>query len=466
MTEERKQELKQLLSEAMPSVILEAPDQYEPISVEKYRECAKAFRKSYRPDLSYILLYYRPNIQEERVKSKLFNFIKEELADYILQNESAEPPWTYSICPAKIAIRGGAIFACPLDSLLEKLLEISIASSTDKAISAFDKGTRETSGAFQKIILLEGPIYDPFLQSEIEDKREIRVSDGIRLVQFSLNPSELPPYLFDQKFSIVLSSAGPSVFRQKIVLIIDHTVSPLFSKPSTDNKNQFEIKTKSTEFPNFDVEKFCQAFSLVSNYPVEPVLQWSYIDQDELFNPQRVTTEFLNLVTPKENSGLTTIDEARIKKIKDRYKELLNLPSGVAEKLQIPINRWIKSKTEDNPVDKMIDLGIALESLYLSGTESKNEIRFRFSLHAAWHLGEGKEHREGLMKKFKAIYDWRSVVVHTGELPKKGRRNQKRSHTQEEVREFIRNAQDLCRDSIMKILEDGEFPDWNNLILG
>ena len=108
----------------------------------------------------------------------------------------------------------------------------------------------------------------------------------------------------------------------------------------------------------------------------------------------------------------------------------------------------------------MIDLGIALESLYLSGTESKNEIRFRFSLHAAWHLGKDKAHRENLMKEFKAIYDWRSTVVHTGKLPKKT------GNTPEEVEAFIKKARDLCRDSILKILEDGKFPDWNNLILG
>ena len=469
MTEERKQELRQLLDEAIPKVVIEVPERYKSISVGEYREYAKAFRESYRPDLLSVLLYYRPNIQDEEVKSKLFNFIKEEFADYILQNESAKPPWTYSICPAKIAIRDGVIFACPLDLLLEKLLEIGIASGTDKAISALDKSTRETSGVFQKIILLQGAIYNSWQESETGGSKEIRVSDGIRLVQFPFNPSKLPPYLFDQRFSIVLSSAGPSVFRGKTVLIIDHTVSPLFCKPSIENKNQFEIKTKSAEFPNFDVEKFCQAFSLVSNYAVEPVLQWSYIDQDELFNPQNVTTEFLNLVAPKEKSSFTTIDETRIEKIKDRYIELVNLSSEVKKKLQIPIDRWIKARTEDNPIDKIIDLGIALESLYLSEIDSKNEIRFRFSLHAAWHLGKGKdkEQRKTLMKEFKAIYDWRSTAVHTGKLPKKEiGKKKKRPYTEQEVREFITRAQDLCRQSIIKILEKGEFPDWNNLILG
>ena len=192
MTDERKEELRLLLEEATRSIIIEVPEQYKPISVEKYRECAKAFRESYRPDLSYILLYYRPNIQDDVVKSKLFNFMKEELADYILENESAEPLWNYSICPAKIAIREGVIFASPLESLLEKLLEISIASGTDRAISAFDKCTRETSADFQKVVLLQGPIYRTWFESGIIDNREIRVSDGIRLVLLPLNPSELP----------------------------------------------------------------------------------------------------------------------------------------------------------------------------------------------------------------------------------------------------------------------------------
>lgn len=466
MTKKRKQELRQLLEEAMKCVVIEAPEGYEPISVEKYRECAKAFRESYRPNLSFILSYYTPNIQNETMKSKLFNFMKEELADYILENESAEPPWTYSICPAKIAIRGANLFTCPLDSLLAKLLEIRIASGTHRAISALDKCTRETSAVFQKIVLLQGPIYPFWREPETGDSREIRVSDRVRFVHFPLNPSELPPYLFDQKFSMVLSSAGPSVFCQKTVLIIDHTVSPLFCKPSRKNENQFEIKTKSTEFPNFDVEKFCQAFSLVSNYAVEPVLQWSYVDQDELFNPQSVTTEILNLATPKEHSSFTTIDETRIEKIKDRYKELINLSLDVAEKLQIPIDRWIRSKTSQTPEDKIIDVAIALEALYLPDA---GESTFKLAVRASWYLGEDQESRTKLFEVFKELYKYRSKVVH-GKDPKK---NVTIEGEPVPIEKFITKAQDLCRDSIEKIIKqcsrEGKFPKndyWDSLILG
>ena len=67
------------------------------------------------------------------------------------------------------------------------------------------------------------------------------------------------------------------------------------------------------------------------------------------------------------------------------------------------------------------------------------------------------------MKEFSEIYNWRSKVVHTGKLPNK---TKKTPFTHEEVQQFIERAQDLCRESIMKILDDRKFPDWNSLILG
>ena len=68
------------------------------------------------------------------------------------------------------------------------------------------------------------------------------------------------------------------------------------------------------------------------------------------------------------------------------------------------------------------------------------------------------------MDEFKAIYDLRSKAVHNGAIPEKIkiRSGEERIATPE----FIPRAQDLFRQSIIRLLEDGEFPDWNNLILG
>ena len=68
-----------------------------------------------------------------------------------------------------------------------------------------------------------------------------------------------------------------------------------------------------------------------------------------------------------------------------------------------------------------------------------------------------------LIEEFKAIYTLRSNAVHNGKLPQTVKIRKGKSVR---TSKFIERAQDLCRESIMKILEDGKFPDWNSLILG
>ena len=92
--------------------------------------------------------------------------------------------------------------------------------------------------------------------------------------------------------------------------------------------------------------------------------------------------------------------------------------------------------------DRMIDLGIAFESLYLKGLDS--ELSFRFQLRAAWYLGKDQTDREALMGEFKQIYDYRSKAVHTGALPLRVTFGGK----QIKMMEFIRQSQDLCLQSI------------------
>ena len=513
MTEERKVELRQLLSEAMQSVIIKASAGYEPISVEKYREDAKAFQKSYRPDLSFIL-EYRPNIQNDAVKSKLFNFMKEELADYIREHEfededeSLDLP-THWIQTAKAATRGGRrLIPCSLDSLLEKFLEIAIANGTEQAILALDRCTRETSRTFQKIIFLQDlhVQYSGTTREASETQiRETQIAEGIRLVQlpsytigqiFDMCAMEesgfvelpsyaagLPPYLFQEGFiptedntqswSESPMASNLSFFSDATLLIIDYTVSPLFCKPSVkslegvDISDQFEIKIKSTEFPNFDVDKFYHALSLVANYAVKPLFQWQYIGEDELFKVGDWL--YTKLIRPRvmldSGSGIHVINETDIDKAKCLYQLLTNPSSNTGEELQIPIDRWIKSKTSKTAVDKMIDLGVAFEALYLP-KGNVDQLSFQFRLRASWYLGKDKADREMLIDEFNSIYTLRSKAVHNGELPQRVKVKKGESVP---TSEFITRAQNLCRDSIMKILEDGEFPNsnyWNNLILG
>ena len=489
MTEKKKEELRQLLTEAMENIeiilrfppitsllqhetmSLEESEEYRKrnsMSIEEYRESIQAYRRAYRPDLTATMLNYYPEICDNVIKSKLLNCIKAELAEYIRAHKPVRiPGYAETIQTAADSMsHGRQPIGYPIEYLLKKILEIAIAGGVEKAILALDKCTKETTGVFQKIIFLKGVGVGNFFEYR-EQLEEVQVSSGIRLVSLPTYPAELPPYLFEDVVSIMQYGTVPINFYGKTLMVIDYEVSPLFFKPpadSNDGSDPFQISIKDAEFPNFDVTKFCQALSLSCNFAVEAALTWQYADEDEIFNLRTGSytggADRIPIDVPGDGRR---ISETQIPEIKHLYNSLVNLNSSVEGKLKIPIERWIKSKADKELIDKIIDLGIAFESLYLSeGTREQLTLQFR--LRASWHLGKDKEHRKKLMDKFKEIYNLRSQAVHSGKIPKKVRIRKGEELTT--TSEFIAKAQDLCRGSIMKILEDGEFPDWNDLILG
>ena len=474
MTKERKEELRQLLNEAMENIVIDSPEGYEPISIDTYKKYLQSLRKQYRPDLnSLTTVYYRPNIQNAAIKSKFLDFIKSEFKDFINEEHgTAIQPASYGIGDV------GSPSGQPVEKLLEKLLQIAIASGVQKAIVAIDKSITETKGSFRRIILLQGPGTHP----EDSDKlTEIQICERISLVFLPDDPEKLPPYLFDHGFSSLSFQSHPGIFMGKAIIVIDCEVSPLFIKPEFGDRtlnsdgsytikakpHTFQITIKSSELPEFDVNQFCRAISLTYNFACVSILDWGHIDPDELFSVRGYgLIPTARCVLPNEPVGSGRISEAQIPKIKRLYEALVNLDLDTREKLQIAIDRWIKAKAGDNPVDKMIDLGIAFEAIYLSDISETTELSFRLRLRAAWYLGKNAGHRNELMKDFSQIYKWRSKVVHTGKLPNKTKRT---PFTQQEIKEFIKKAQDYCQDSILKILKDGKFPDndyWDSLILG
>ena len=450
MTEERKQELRHLLNEALENLEIRPRSknraQLPSMDIYRYKIELEQYWRSRSLNLSSITMGYKTYIVNKTVKAKLLTFISDEFSLFIHEGK---------IQSASVFIAGSGLNAYPLDVLLEQLLNIAVVHGTEKAVSDFDRYTEDKHASFQYFALLEG----------IRIETKIQILEGIKLVPLPPSTSELPNYLPCDFF---IPGVSASSFIGKTILIIDASISPVFHKPSPKLfREVFQIKA-GENFPNFKVDdfhqKFCQALSLACNSAAQISLEWRLLAEDELFNLNPLGVSGITQHYDTDPFGsFTKVGETQIQKAKRLYATLVNLDSDIEEKLQVPINRWIKSKAERNPVDKMIDLGIAFEALYLSDISETTELSFRLRLRAAWFLGKGKKHRKELMKDFSQIYEWRSKPVHTGRLPNKTKRT---PFTQKEINEFIKKAQDLCRKSIIKILEDGEFPDWNNLILG
>ncbi|MDE0017855.1 MAG: HEPN domain-containing protein [Candidatus Poribacteria bacterium] len=307
---------------------------------------------------------------------------------------------------------------------------------TDDEINRAIEEAENARDSFQYIRLLDGIV----LQDEVE------IYPGIRLVPFpqSLGKrgEKIPRYV-----SKWASTVGIDYFFHKTRLTID---------PS--------------EAPEFNSEQFCKALSLTCNFAVQ-VATTIPVKKDE--EPFSLVPYAGPLVTHPPRDATKDFD---IVEAKCLYERLENLDSNVRQKLHIPINRWIKSHAEQSAmfdrvidpeispkdipgspktrtVDKMIDLGIAFESLYLSGPKNLSR---KFRRRASWFLKKDEAHRQTLKEKFEKIYDLRCDAVHEGKLP----RDVEVCGKSVPISAFIEQAQGLCQQSILKIIKNGQFPDW------
>ncbi|MDE0635303.1 MAG: HEPN domain-containing protein [Candidatus Poribacteria bacterium] len=458
MNDVRKQELRQLLNEAIENLEIRIDSanrhQLPPIiDVNEYRSILQQYWIFHSINFLSPATRYESHIVNTTTKSKLLDFIREEFTSFIHEDK---------IQSASFFIVGiGSPGGYTLDSLLDQLLKIAIVHGIGRAVADFDKCTKNTYAPFQYFALLEG----------IRVEAEIQGFEGVRLVPLPLSTSELSNYLP----VMAITQMAAHSFLGKTLLIIDAFMSPIFHKPSLKQLQRddipFQIEAIGGKFPKFKAddfyEKFCQAMSLACNSAVQISLKWLFLAEDELFNLNAPGQGGITRSYDADPFGsFTTAGKAQIDEAKRLYELLEKLNSDVRKKLDIVINRWIKSKTYQNFQDKIIDLVIAFEALYLPDA---HESTFKFAVRASWHLGKDQEDRTKLFEVFKELYKCRSKVVHGGEL----KENVIIEGEPVPINKFITRAQDLCRDSIEKIMKqcstERKFPKndyWDSLILG
>ena len=102
-------------------------------------------------------------------------------------------------------------------------------------------------------------------------------------------------------------------------------------------------------------------------------------------------------------------------------------------------------------VDAAIDLGIALEALYLSDlSDDRGELTFRLRIRAARFIGTHAAERKRIFELVGKLYGLRSTAVHIGRL--KGQPSS--------IRQLLNEGFLLGVQSIRKSIAAGE-PDWD-----
>ena len=499
MTENSKVELNQLLNEALQGLQIGVRSEVNsllvsptvdgdstvwqlsfgnaslPLSEVKLQHYLQQRWRSYGTDSSSIVMYLQFYIANKTTESKLLEFIMRELDPFINEKEvNSSYSASYAITDEKDGfrlhtIRSGVI---GLPYLLEHLLKIAVTYGVEKAVSTFDEGScLEGKQAFyQDIVSLEGMVVE----------KEIQVCKGVKLVPFPQSTtSEFESYFPGRSIRDSRFARQPNM--GKTLLVIDRPLLSIFHKSSEDHFDEmlvddlpFQIETHNIIFPNQDEvgsfrEFFCQALSLACNSPVQIALEWWFLAEDNLFHPFPSSGMGYS---PRLFGDSVKAGQSEIDKAKCLYHDLINLNSKTQGKLKIAINRWIKSKTHQTPEDKIIDLAIAFEALYLPA--DNNELTFKLSVRASWYLGNDKKDREELLAVFKAFYKVRSRVVHGGEPQE----NVTIGGESVPIAQFVTKVQNLCLKSMEKImnhcLKDRKFLSsprkdieyWDSLILG
>ena len=478
MTEERKQELGQLLAEAtsnleilfgnrralsLPLEILFGYHGALSLPADVYRKYLRRHWISYGMDfpLFWFPSLFMPHIVDKPIESKLLDFIRKELAPLIDRDRvisvtyaiPSEPTNTSRSLPLKICFPY-------LYSILTRLLEIAIGRGIEEAVFTLDRFShpKGVHGLFRHIALLDG----------INVREPVQITEGVRLIPlpFGESPEELKqclPGFLDGNYGRLPMSID------KALLIIDCPGFSIFYKPSRGSSSlhgipvtdlrydtpPFRFEKHNIKIPNFNLHKFCetfcQALSLVYNFPVQIVHKRWFCEEDKSFNETRDAIGMTGELSSFKGYGTTgDIEEA-----KDLYDTLCK-NTDIRERLRIPIDRWIKSKADEDPNDKIIDIGIALEALYVT---RKNRIERQLCYRAPRYLEENEKLWEDLEAEFKEIYDYRSDVLHSRELDEEVTIGKQAIS----ISDLVSRAEDLCRRSILKIMKTGKYPDWKTL---
>ena len=442
-------ELEGLLSEALESVLIRR-GQSEPLRSAQLRTLLQKCRSDYEPDVRRFIASVKFEIAKTEVEKKILEIVRRELSDHIRDGR---------IHSATIAFASGMSDGSPIEDVLRNLLIRAIVDGLGEAAQAFADCTTSSSCNFHQFFLLTG----------VSISEPVRIFDGITLIPLPESESQLPPYLPDiSSEPIRARSISIKDLMAKTLLRVEYEVSPIFHRPAETYTLQsgpgehFTIKLKGEEIPDPNLDVLCQALSVAGRCSVKSVMSWTSLLDYEIFDLSRhmgIGASGYTLFNPGRSFDESVpLSSRQLETIKTLYKGLTQVQTGTWTKLRIPIDRWAKSMAEEDPNDQIIDLGIALESLYVP--ESQSEVSFRFALHAAWHLGKDKTQRQELRKVFKQIYTARSDIVHTGRL------RRKTAKSLGDVSEFVSRAQDLCWQGINSIIDAGKIPVWDDLIVG
>lgn len=290
------------------------------------------------------------------------------------------------------------------------------------------------------------------------------LNPGLRVYRLPLSSLSLPNSIPNIPMEVTKQILGHTV------LEVDAFISPALTVLPND-PNYPELQTCTVLTPACLNDLFV-ALSLVCNQQVGMAWSWNDFGDARSFTtgihiglagpgmeirplggvewlPWSDKAELYRFEPPPPNLLATDLQRA--------YGLLSELRSRMAddERFDVAVNRWMASVSHDMATsDRVIDLRIALEALYVDSAQG--ELRFRLVTTAARHLRNNVDERKAVRDLLSRFYGIASRIVHGAAKAK---------YRAKDVA-VVEEATTLCRDGILKILEDRYKPEsWNDFLL-
>lgn len=409
----------QELTELLRKVVEQASFYVQHQGTHQPSKFSDMYNRSINPD-RHLLVSSTKTVLDENLKTEITQRLYPLFAEYIVDNRLG----------SSLAYTLGGDTEITVDEFALELVKAVAILGPERTTQLLCKWAAGEPSQYQTHAVLSG----------IGVEEPLELQEGVR---FQTLPDSLNGLL------AYLPSSDPRKFDHpdltgKLKVTIDRQGGPALCKPPTERRSW-----AYGPGPGELLYSLCEALSLTCNSHVTWKAAWSECDE-------------LRAFTLGTRLGITTrrgFSNGNALLLQENLTELDSLlrkrPINRSEKgwMDIPISRWLRSKRRDSIANQFIELGIALEALYLTG--SSGELGFRISNYGAWHIGADFSQRREYQKTLRKAYDRRSRAVHTGAVT-----------PTEENRNLLTSAQDLCRKGILKRLDETEEPNWNELILG
>lgn len=290
------------------------------------------------------------------------------------------------------------------------------------------------------------------LHGVCQNQERFDLEPNIRFVRQSLLDTGLSDMIPDEIVLKVVQGSdagtlGPWMLGATMLCIDFEAPPPLRLPKNLETPTVYLNKRVSLEPPT---SQLIQALSLACDESVDVINRWISFDH-ELASLTGCYNQHYSS-RPYGDRGHLRLTHDLIDRTGDLWGKLRGPASS--RTLQLAVQRWMKSKAIFDPLDRSIDVRVALEALFCPG-ERNAELSLRLALRGAWYLGNDGTERMHYFDTLRKAYQMGSRAVHAGVI----------NEEDPAVRQLLSDSRNLCRDAILKRLDEGAEPDWTALVL-